>query len=65
LDAVRLAIASSREIGVRRMRAAGMVPSGVALALFEMLETGDHPAFKEVSGLVRDLPRSLAAEPGA
>lgn len=65
LDAIASRTASSREIGVRRMRAAGMVPSGVELALFEMLETADHPAFKEVSGLVRDLPRSLAGEPGA
>ncbi len=65
LDAIASRTASSREIGVRRMRAAGMVPSGVELALFEMMESADHPAFKTVSGLVRDLPRSFAAEPVA
>ena len=65
LDAIASRTASSREIGVRRMRAAGMVPSGVELALFEMMETADHPAFKAVSGLVRDLPRSLAGDPVA
>ena len=65
LDAIASRTASSREIGVRRMRAAGMAPSGVELALFEMMQSADHPAFKEVSGLVRDLPRSFAAEPVA
>jgi nicotinamidase-related amidase len=60
LDAIASRTASSREIGVRRMRAAGMVPSGAELALFEMLESADHPAFKAVSAIVRDLPASLA-----
>ncbi len=60
LDAIASRTASSREVGVRRMRAAGMVPSGVELALFEMLETAEHPAFKAVSGIVRDLPASFA-----
>ncbi len=60
LDAIASRTASSREIGVRRMRAAGMVPSGVELALFEMMVSADHPRFKEVSALVRDLPSSFA-----
>ena len=59
LDAIASRTASSREVGVRRMRAAGMVPSGVELALFEMLESADHPSFKTVSGIVRDLPASF------
>jgi nicotinamidase-related amidase len=60
LDAIASRTASSREVGVRRMRAAGMVPSGVELALFEMLESAEHPAFKAVSAIVRDLPASFA-----
>lgn len=60
LDAIASRTASSREVGVRRMRAAGMVPSGVELALFEMLETAEHPTFKAVSAIVRDLPSSLS-----
>lgn len=60
LDAIASRTNSSREIGVRRMRAAGMAPSGVELALFEMLESADHPAFKAVSAVVRDLPASFA-----
>jgi nicotinamidase-related amidase len=56
LDAISSRAPVDREIGVRRMRAAGMTPSGVELALFEMLGTSEHPAFKEISGLVRDLP---------
>ena len=64
IDAIASRTAASREIGVRRMRAAGMVPSGVELALFEMLETAEHPAFKAISTLVRDLPASFErAEP--
>lgn len=62
LDAIASRTASSREIGVRRMRAAGMVPSGAELALCEMMATADHPRFEEVSALVRDLPVSFAAE---
>ena len=62
LDAIASRTRSSREIGVRRMRAAGMVPSGVELALFEMMATADHPSFKAVSALVRDLPASFAQE---
>jgi nicotinamidase-related amidase len=65
LDAIASRTSSSREIGVRRMRAAGMVPSGTELALFEMMRSADHPSFKEVSALVRDLPASFAAEPRA
>ena len=61
LDAIASRTSSSREIGVRRMRAAGMVPSGAELALFEMLESAEHPSFKAVSALVRDLPASLEA----
>lgn len=56
LDAIASRLPADREIGVRRMRAAGMTPSGVELALFELLGTSEHPAFKEISGLVRDLP---------
>jgi len=60
LDAIASRTASSREVGVRRMRAAGMVPSGVELALFEMIVSADHPQFKTISGLVRDLPQSFS-----
>ncbi|MCX6411558.1 MAG: isochorismatase family protein [Actinobacteria bacterium] len=60
LDAIASRTASSREVGVRRMRAAGMVPSGVELALFEMMISADHPQFKTISGLVRDLPQSFS-----
>jgi nicotinamidase-related amidase len=60
LDAIASRTTSSREVGVRRMRAAGMVPSGVELALFEMMVGADHPQFKTISGLVRELPRSFS-----
>ena len=53
-------VALDDEVGVRRMRAAGMVPSGVELALFEMMVSADHPQFKTISGLVRDLPQSFS-----
>jgi nicotinamidase-related amidase len=58
LDAISSRTAGDREIGVRRMRAAGMTPSGVELALFELVGTSEHPAFKEISALVRDLPQA-------
>ena len=62
LDAIASRTASSREIGVRRMRAAGMVPSGVELALFELMISSNHPRFKQVSALVRELPQSFSTE---
>jgi len=61
LDAIASRTSSSRELGVRRMRAAGMAPSGVELALFELMATADHPQFKAISALVRGLPQSFTA----
>jgi nicotinamidase-related amidase len=58
LDAISSRTPGDREIGVRRMRAAGMTPSGVELALFELLGTSVHPTFREISALVRDLPQA-------
>ena len=56
LDAIESREAVSRRLGVDRMLADGVVGSGVELALFELLRTKEHAAFKDVQALVKELP---------
>ena len=56
LDAIESREAVSRGLGVERMLADGVVGSGVELALFELLRTKEHAAFKDVQALVKELP---------
>ena len=52
-DAVGSRTASNRELGLRKMEAAGALVTSVETALFEMLEQAGGDAFKAISRLVR------------
>lgn len=52
-DAVSSRTAANREIGLERIRACGAPLTSVESALFELLRTAEHPAFREVLRLVR------------
>ncbi len=55
LDAIESREAVSRRLGSTGA-ADGVVGSGVELALFELLRTKEHAAFKDVQALVKELP---------
>lgn len=52
-DAVGSRQARDREMALAEMRADGVVVSTVEAVLFEMLESADHPRFKEVQALLK------------
>ena len=47
-DAISSRTLANAEIGWQRMTGAGVVPVSVESALFELLQTADHPQFKAV-----------------
>ena len=51
-DAVGSRIAENREIGLARMAAAGATISSTETALFELMQTADHPAFRTIQKIV-------------
>lgn len=53
-DAVGSRFPIDREYALRRLERAGAVISTTESALFEWLETAEHPRFKEVSALVKE-----------
>lgn len=52
-DAVGSRIAGNREVGVRRMCAEGAVLTSTEMALFEMLQTAEHPRFRDIQAIVK------------
>ena len=52
-DAVSSRVASNRHIGLRRACEAGAQLTSVEMALFELLRTATHPAFRDVLKIVR------------
>jgi hypothetical protein len=52
-DAVSARVAANREVGIRRMCNAGAVLSSVEMALFEMMQTADHPRFRDIQAIVK------------
>jgi nicotinamidase-related amidase len=52
-DAVSSRTQRNREIGLERMRQAGVTLSGVEMALFELMRTAEHAAFRDVLRIVR------------
>ena len=52
-DAVSSRTAWNRELGLRRMAAAGATTSSVEMALFELLGAAGSDAFKTIQGLVK------------
>ena len=52
-DAVTSRRPLDREIGLRKMAGSGAVPCTVEMAVFEMLQTADHPSFREIQKLFK------------
>lgn len=52
-DAVSSRTLENKQIGIQRMAACGVVISSVEMMLFELLKSASHPAFKELSKLIR------------
>ncbi len=55
VDAVGSRFAVDHETSLRRMEAAGAVPTTTESVLFEWCETAEHPHFKQISRLVREM----------
>lgn len=52
-DAVSSRSAFNRDIGLRRMEAAGVHLSNVEMALFELMVDASHPRFRDVTALLK------------
>ena len=52
-DAVGARQARDREIALAEMRADGVVITTVEAVLFEIMESSDHPKFKEIQALIK------------
>jgi nicotinamidase-related amidase len=52
-DAISSRTIANAEIGWQRMIGAGAIPVSVESALFELLQTADHPQFKAVHQLIK------------
>jgi nicotinamidase-related amidase len=52
-DAIGSRIASNKGVGVRKMLAHGAGVTSTEMALFELLGTSEHPAFREIQTIIR------------
>jgi nicotinamidase-related amidase len=52
-DCVASRYKHDREAGLRKMRASGVVPSSMEMALFEMMRDSRHEKFKDVQSLIK------------
>jgi isochorismate hydrolase len=52
-DAIGSRSCSDRDTALAEMRADGVVVATVEAVLFEMLESSDHPKFREIQALVK------------
>ena len=52
-DAVSSRTALNRDIGLQRAAACGAVLTSLEMALFEMLRTAEHPAFRDLQRLIK------------
>jgi nicotinamidase-related amidase len=52
-DAVSSRTPANKETGLKKIEAAGAALTSVETALFELLRTADHPAFKDILALVK------------
>jgi nicotinamidase-related amidase len=52
-DAVSSRIASNKSVAVRKMTALGVGLTSTEMALFELLGTAEHPAFREVQAVFK------------
>ena len=52
-DAVSSRTAADRQLGLQKIRDAGAGVTSVETALFELLQTSEHPAFREILRIVK------------
>lgn len=52
-DAISSRTELNNQIGIEKMKLFGAVPTSVEMALFELLETAEHPNFKEISKIIK------------
>jgi nicotinamidase-related amidase len=52
-DAVGARTATNKAVGVHRMRELGAALTSTEMALFEMMETAEHPCFREIQAIVK------------
>lgn len=53
VDAVSSRTLQNKEIGIEKMKSLGAQITSVEMALFELMETAEHPVFKQVSKLIK------------
>ncbi|MCB1701851.1 MAG: hydrolase [Halioglobus sp.] len=53
VDAVGSRSADNKALGLRKMAAAGVGLSSTEMALFELMGDCEHPAFREIQGLIK------------
>lgn len=53
VDGVSSRTKENKEIGLEKMKSLGAAVTSVEMALFELMETAEHPKFKEISNLIK------------
>lgn len=52
-DAISSRTLESKQIAISKMNLLGAYPTSVEMALFELLETAEHPHFREISRIIK------------
>jgi nicotinamidase-related amidase len=52
-DAISSRHPENKRIAINRLRALGIQIAGVEMVLFELLQTAEHPNFKEIQALIK------------
>lgn len=53
VDCVSSRTLANKEIGIEKMKSLGAAVTSVEMALFELMETAEHPKFREVSKIIK------------
>lgn len=53
VDGVSSRTSANKEIGLEKMKSLGASVTSVEMALYELMETAEHPKFKEISKLIK------------
>lgn len=52
-DAISSRTAENKQIAIEKMNLRGAFPTSVEMVLFELMETAEHPKFREISALIK------------
>lgn len=53
VDCVSSRTLANKEVGIEKMKSLGAAVTSVEMALFELMQTAEHPKFKEISNLIK------------